>query len=132
MLNPLGIQGLFQSTKLRIRPLSIVSIFHLLLNEPGGTARRARIEGITVCGKTGTVENFIGSIKQKNHSVFLAFAPMENPKIAISVFIENSGGGGGTWAAPTASLMIEKYLTGLVKSLEKEKRIMEAVLIKEK
>ena len=110
----------------------IVEGMRRVVHEPGGTARLARIEGITVCGKTGTVENFIGSIKQKNHSVFLAFAPMENPKIAISVFIENSGGGGGTWAAPTASLMIEKYLTGLVKSLEKEKRIMEAVLIKEK
>ncbi len=96
--------------------------------EPGGTARRARIDGITVCGKTGTVENYIGSIKQKNHSVFIAFAPMDNPQIAISVFIENAGGGGGTWSAPTASLMIEKYINGEVKSTAKEERIMNAEL----
>lgn len=96
--------------------------------EPGGTARLARIDGVIVCGKTGTVENYIGSVKQKNHSVFIAFAPMDNPTIAISVFIENAGGGGGTWAAPTASLMIEKYIKGEVKDLEKEKRILEAEL----
>ena len=83
-----------------------------------------------VCGKTGTVENYIGSVKQKNHSVFIAFAPMNNPKIAISVFIENAGGGGGTWAAPTASLMIEKYVNGEVKDLEKEKYILDANFIK--
>ena len=94
--------------------------------EAGGTARLARIEGITVCGKTGTVENYKGSVKQKNHSVFIAFAPMNNPKIAIAVFIENAGGGGGTWAAPTASLMIEKYINGTVKDLEKEKLILNA------
>lgn len=98
--------------------------------EAGGTARLARIDGITVCGKTGTVENYIGSVKQKNHSVFIAFAPMNNPKIAISVFIENAGGGGGTWAAPTASLMIEKYINGEVKDLAKEQRILEAELSK--
>ena len=96
--------------------------------EPGGTARRARIDGITVCGKTGTVENYIGSVKQKNHSVFIAFAPMNKPKIAIAVFIENAGGGGGTWSAPTASLMIEKYINGEVKSIAKEERILNAVL----
>lgn len=106
----------------------VVEGMRRVVHEPGGTARLARIDGITVCGKTGTVENYIGSVKQKNHSVFVAFAPMDNPKIAISVFIENAGGGGGTWAAPTASLMIEKYLTGEVKSAEKEKRILEAVL----
>jgi penicillin-binding protein 2 len=96
--------------------------------DPGGTARMARIDGITVCGKTGTVENYKGSIKQKNHSVFIAFAPMNNPKIAIAVFLENAGGGGGTWAAPTASLMIEKYINGEVKSIAKEERILNAVL----
>jgi len=99
-----------------------------VVHEPGGTARRARIPGITVCGKTGTVENYIGAVKQKNHSVFIAFAPMDNPKIAIAVFIENAGGGGGTWAAPTASLMIEKYLKGEVNSTAKETRILDAKL----
>jgi len=57
---------------------------------------------------------------------------MENPKIAISVFIENAGGGGGTWAAPIASLMMEQYLNREVKSTEKEKRILDAVLSKTK
>ena len=53
---------------------------------------------------------------------------MDNPKIAISVFIENAGSGGGTWAAPIASLMMEKYLNGEVKNKTKEKRILEAKL----
>ena len=100
-----------------------------VVHEGGGTARRARIEGMIVCGKTGTVENYIGSVKQKNHSVFIAFAPKNNPKIAISVFIENAGGGGGTWAAPVASLMIEKYINGEVKDLAKEKYILDANFI---
>ncbi len=103
------------------------------IHEPGGTARLARVPGITMCGKTGTVENFkYGKgntlIKKPNHSVFIAFAPMENPKIAICTFIENSGGGGGTWAAPTASLMIEMYLNREVKDKAKEKRILDAEL----
>ncbi|KXJ04263.1 Penicillin-binding protein 2 [Exaiptasia diaphana] len=98
------------------------------VHEAGGTARLARIPGITICGKTGTVENYIRGVKQKNHSVFIAFAPMDDPKIAIAVFIENAGGGGGTWAAPTASLMIEQYLNGEVKDKAKEKRILDAKL----
>ena len=74
-----------------------------------GTGRRARIEGITMCGKTGTVENYIRLVKQKNHSFFAAFAPRENPKIAIMCVVENSGQ--GAWfAAPIVSLMVEKYL----------------------
>lgn len=71
----------------------------------GSTARSARLEDITVCGKTGTAENPHG----EDHSIFIAFAPKENPQIAIAVYIEN-GGFGSTWAAPTARLMIEKYL----------------------
>ncbi len=74
-----------------------------------GTGRRARIDGITMCGKTGTVENYIRGVKQKNHSFFAAFAPRENPKIAIMCVVENSGQ--GAWfAAPIVSLMVEKYL----------------------
>ena len=76
---------------------------------PGGTARRAYIDSIVVCGKTGTSQNPHG----KDHAVFIGFAPKDNPQIAVSVFLENSGFG-GTWAAPTASLLIEKYLTGKV------------------
>jgi len=92
-----------------------------VVNEAGGTARRARIPGVSVCGKTGTVQNPHG----KDHSVFIAFAPRENPKIAIAVIVENAGFG-GTWAAPIASLMIEKYLTGKISNELKEKRILEA------
>ncbi len=90
----------------------------------GGTASRARIEGIELCGKTGTVENSRG----KDHSVFIAFAPKHNPKIAIAVYIENAGFG-GTWAAPVASLMIEKYLNDSISNPAKEKRIIDANLI---
>lgn len=105
----------------------IIEGMRRVVNEAGGTARRARISDITVCGKTGTVENFVRGVKQVNHSVFIAFAPMENPKIAIAVFIENAGFG-GTWAAPTASLMIEKYLKGEISDEAKEKRILDAKL----
>ena len=76
----------------------------------GSTARNAKVKGITVCGKTGTAENPHGN----DHSIFIAFAPKENPKIAIAVYVENQGFG-TTYAAPIASLMIEKYLTGEVK-----------------
>ncbi len=88
-----------------------------VLEEDGGTARRSRIPSVTICGKTGTSQNPQGD----DHSVFIAFAPRENPKIAIAVFVENAGGGGGT-AAPIASLMIEKYLKKSVerKALELE------------
>lgn len=74
---------------------------------PVGTAPLAQLPDITVCGKTGTSQNTMNS--GKDHSVFFAFAPKEDPKIAIAVFIEN-GGWGGSHAAPIASLMIEKYI----------------------
>lgn len=70
-----------------------------------GTARIARIEGIEVCGKTGTAENPHG----KDHSQFSGFAPRENPKIAVAVLVENSGFG-STWAAPISSLVMEYYI----------------------
>ncbi len=91
-----------------------------------GTATLARIDSIAVCGKTGTAQNPHG----ENHSVFIAFAPKNNPKIAIAVFIENSGYG-GTWAAPIASLMIEKYLKNYIPKKRKwlEKRMLEGYLI---
>lgn len=66
-----------------------------------------RIEGVTYCGKTGTVQNPHG----EDHSTFIAFAPRENPKIAIAIFVENSGYG-STYAKPIASMMIEKYING--------------------
>lgn len=75
----------------------------------GGTARSAQIPGIKVCGKTGTAQNPHG----KDHSIFMAFAPRENPQIAISVYVENAGFG-ATWAAPIAALMIEKFINGSI------------------
>lgn len=89
-----------------------------------GTARWYAMDGIKQCGKTGTVQNPHGD----DHSIFIAFAPMDNPKIALSVIVENSGFG-STWAAPIASLLIEKYLTGKIKRTGLEKRIMEGDLI---
>lgn len=78
-----------------------------------GTGRKAAIEGIRVGGKTGTAENkaIINGVltAQKDHSMFVAFAPADNPKIAIAVVVENAGFG-ATYAAPIASLMMEKYL----------------------
>ncbi|MEN8929111.1 MAG: penicillin-binding transpeptidase domain-containing protein [Flavobacteriales bacterium] len=105
----------------------IVDAMQQVIEGEGGTASRARIEGIEICGKTGTVENSRG----KDHSVFIAFAPKYNPKIAIAVYIEN-GGYGGTWAAPIASLMTEKYLTDSVSNTRKQQRILDANLIPKK
>ncbi len=92
--------------------------------EAGGTARRAKIDSIQVCGKTGTAQNPHG----EDHSIFIAFAPKDNPKIAIAVYIENAGFG-GTWAAPIASLIMEKYLTRNIKDTIKENRIFDANLM---
>jgi penicillin-binding protein 2 len=72
-----------------------------------GTGRGAYIADIPICGKTGTAENTQRG--GKDHSIFFAFAPKDNPKIAIAVYVENSGFG-GTYAAPIVSLMIERYL----------------------
>ena len=85
-----------------------------------GTAGLAQLSGISICGKTGTSEN-----RGKDHSVFFAFAPKENPQIAIAVFIEN-GGWGGSYAAPIASLMIEQYLNNSIDP--KRKWILERML----
>ena len=75
----------------------------------GGSARMARIEGIDICGKTGTAQNPHGA----DHSTFMCFAPRNNPKIAVSVYVEN-GRWGGIAAAPIASLLTELYLTDTV------------------
>ena len=89
-----------------------------------GTAKTARVKGIEICGKTGTAENSHG----EDHSIFIAFAPKENPQIAIAVYIEN-GGWGSTWAAPIASLMIEKYLTGQISNSKQEAFILNGNLM---
>jgi penicillin-binding protein 2 len=92
--------------------------------EGGATARGAAIKDIIVCGKTGTAQNPHG----KDHSVFIAFAPKDNPRIAIAVFVENAGFG-ATYAAPVASLMIEKYIKGEITNKPMEQRMLELNLM---
>ncbi|WP_422083433.1 penicillin-binding protein 2 [Ulvibacterium sp.] len=96
-----------------------------------GTARWVQIPDIEIAGKTGTVENFtiIDSVKTQltDHSVFVAFAPVDNPKIAISVYIEN-GYYGSRYAGHIASLMIEKYLKREITRKDLEKRMLEKTL----
>ena len=89
-----------------------------------GTAKTAQVKNIEICGKTGTAENPHG----EDHSIFIAFAPKDKPQIAIAVYIEN-GGWGSTWAAPIASLIIEKYLTGQVNNTEREHFILSGNLM---
>ena len=93
---------------------------------PGRTAGIAQLKDIIVCGKTGTAQNPHG----KDHSVFIAFAPKDNPKIAISVYVEH-GEWGASYAAPIASLMIEKYLTDSISPGRKwvEARILNGNLL---
>ncbi len=95
-----------------------------LVYQGGGGARYYQIDSVESCGKTGTSQNPHG----KNHSVFIAFAPAENPKIAIACVVENSGYG-ATWAAPIASLVMEKYLKRTVKQTVTEERMMNAYLL---
>ncbi|MFO7869512.1 MAG: penicillin-binding protein 2 [Bacteroidales bacterium] len=92
----------------------------------GATARYISIPGIEMCGKTGTAQNPHG----ENHSIFMAFAPKENPEIAVAVYVENAGYG-STWAAPIASLIIENYLTDSVHRSRKwiENRMLESDLL---
>ena len=92
-------------------------------DEELGTSNLAKMEGINVCGKTGTAQNPHG----EDHSIFIGFAPMKNPKIALAVYVEN-GGWGSTWAVPIASLMIEKYLKGTIKRNKLEKEMIEGVI----
>ena len=90
----------------------------------GGTAWIAHIDSLDVCGKTGTAQNPRGA----DNSVFICFAPMDNPKIAIAAYVEN-GGFGATYAAPMASLMVEKYLKGSVSRTALEERMKQANLM---
>lgn len=96
-----------------------------------GTASDLRVKGIAICGKTGTAENYaiIGGerVKMEDHSIFVAFAPKNNPKIAIAIFVEN-GGFGASVAGPIASLMIEKYLRGKITRTDLEKSVLEKSL----
>lgn len=88
-----------------------------------GTARWYKIDSISSCGKTGTVQN-----AGKDHALFVAFAPKDNPKIAICVVVENAGFG-ATWAVPIASLLMEKFITGKIKRPDVEETMFKANLI---
>ena len=90
----------------------------------GGTASIAAVPGLDICGKTGTAQNPRGA----DNSVFICFAPRENPKIAVAAYVENAGFG-ATWAAPIASLLVEKYLTGEISRPDLEKRILDGDLM---
>lgn len=92
----------------------------------GGTASIAAVEGLDICGKTGTAQNPHGN----DHSVFICFAPKDNPKIAVAAYVEN-GGFGATWAAPIASLLTEMYLNGEISEGRKplEDRILNGNLL---
>ena len=88
----------------------------------GGTASVAAVEGLEICGKTGTAQNPHGH----DHSVFICFAPKDDPKIAVAAYVEN-GGFGATWAAPIASLLTEMYLNG---EISKDRKALEDRIIK--
>ena len=93
----------------------------------GGTASIAAVEGLDICGKTGTAQNPHGD----DHSVFICFAPKDNPKIAVAAYVEN-GGFGASYAAPIASLLTEKYLNGKISGDDRkalEKRMLDANLL---
>ncbi len=92
-----------------------------------GTAINSKIKDIVICGKTGTAQNPHGD----DHSIFIGFAPKHNPKIAIAVYIENAGTG-SSWAAPIASLVIEKYLKNKIENKINEKKILNGNLISKK
>lgn len=92
----------------------------------GGTASIAAVPGLEICGKTGTAQNPHGA----DHSVFMCFAPKDDPKIAVMAYVEN-GGFGATWAAPIASLLVEKYLSGEISDSRKplEDRVLNGNLM---
>ena len=114
-----------------IRTMVDSSLFEIVIkgmqevveDEELGTSNIAKMENITVCGKTGTAQNPHG----EDHSIFIGFAPKDNPKIALAVYVEN-GGWGSTWAVPIASLMIEKYLNDIIERDWLEKKIVEGVI----
>jgi penicillin-binding protein 2 len=122
--------GLLDSFKMRHKPLTISDTIFDAVHDgmqgvmERGTGAAAQVPGIVVCGKTGTVENYYKGVKQKDHAFFAAFAPRDNPKIAIAVICENAGFG-STTSAPIASLMIEQYLKDSITEPDRKKRIDE-------
>jgi len=120
--------GMLDSFKLRHRPLNIPdTVFDAVADGMQGVMERgtgaaAKVPGIVVCGKTGTAENYYKGIKQKDHALFAAFAPRENPRIAIAVICENAGFGSNS-SAPIASLMIEQYLKDSITEPDRKARV---------
>lgn len=120
--------GMLDSFKIQHRALTIPdTIFNAVHDGMQGVMERgtgvaAQVPGIVVCGKTGTVENYYKGVKQKSHAFFAAFAPRENPRIAIAVICENAGFGASS-AAPIASLMIEKYLKDSIEGPERKAKV---------
>ena len=112
---------------------SVVEAMHEVFKT--GTGKWSQVEGIEICGKTGTAENFAKINGKKvqliDHSILIAFAPKKTPQIALAIFVEN-GGYGSAIAAPIASLLIEKYVTGIIskKSKYREQRILNLSLEK--
>jgi penicillin-binding protein 2 len=108
---------------------TVVDGMEMAVNTPpgrGATATIAAVDSLSICGKTGTAQNPHGD----DHSVFICFAPKENPRIAVAVYMENAGFG-ATWAAPTASLLVEQYLNGEISPKRKwlEDRITNGFLL---
>ncbi len=121
---------MLDSFKIKHHPLSIPDTMFDAVHDgmqgvmETGTGSAAKVPGIVVCGKTGTVENYYKGVKQKSHAFFAAFAPRENPRIAISVICENAGMGANS-AAPIASLMIEKYLKDSIPEPDRKTKVEE-------
>jgi penicillin-binding protein 2 len=101
----------------------VVEAMHDVM-EAGGTGFASRVDGIDICGKTGTAQNPHG----KNHSIFISFAPKDNPRIAVAVVVENAGFG-ATYAAPIATLMIEKYINREIKRKDVEQSMISGTLL---
>lgn len=120
--------GLLDSFKVKHHPLSIPDTLFDAVHDgmqgvmETGTGSAAKVPGIVVCGKTGTVENYYKGVKQKSHAFFAAFAPRENPRIAIAVICENAGFGANS-SAPIASLMIEQYLKDSITEPDRKAKI---------
>jgi penicillin-binding protein 2 len=99
----------FEKEEVGVNPEHFTTVVDAMAEIVEGTARVARVDGIEICGKTGTVQNK----DSFDHSAFMCFAPKETPKIALSVYVENAGWGGGV-AAAISGLLVEKYVKGEV------------------
>ena len=116
--------------KLRIHSTSIEEKYFDVIHRgmarvmTDGTGKWYNVPELNICGKTGTVQNPHG----EDHALFIGFAPMDNPQIAIAVAVENAGFG-STWACPIATLLMEQYLTGEIKRMWLYERMINANLI---